>query len=58
MQEKYFEALCVLSEILIDNKNELSWKDIQLKMKDEEIAKLNKKIDDIEQYLEKVGTSE
>ena len=40
MKNKYYDAICALSEILLEQNNELNWKETQLDMKDNEIEKL------------------
>jgi hypothetical protein len=51
MKDKYFEAICVLGEMIIEKNNELKWKQTQLEMRDKEIEKLKTKLDYIEQYI-------
>lgn len=51
MKDKYFEALCILSEILLERSNELSWKDTQLEMRDKEIDKLRTKVEYLEGFI-------
>lgn len=51
MQDKYYEAICVLGEMLIERNNELKWKQTQLDMRDKEIEKLKTKLEYIEQYI-------
>ena len=55
MKDKYFEAICVLSEMLLDSRNELNWKDTQLDMRNKEIEKLKTKLEYIENYIEEVS---
>lgn len=50
MKDKYFEAICILSEILLERSNELSWKDTQLEMRDKEIEKLKTKVEYLEGF--------
>ena len=51
MKDKYFEAICILSEILLERTNELSWKDTQLEMRDKEIDKLKTKVEYLEGFI-------
>lgn len=51
MKDKYFEAICVLAELIIEKNNELKWKQTQLEMRDKEIEKLKTKLEYIEQYI-------
>lgn len=51
MKDKYFEAICILSEILLERSNELSWKDTQLEMRDKEIDKLRTKVEYLEGFI-------
>lgn len=51
MKDKYYEAICVMSELIIERNNELKWKQAQLDMRDKEIEKLKTKLDYIEQYI-------
>lgn len=48
MKDKYFKAICILSEILLEKDNELNWKDTQLELRDKEIDKLRTKVEYIE----------
>lgn len=52
MKNKYYDAICALSEILLEQNNELNWKETQLDMKDKEIEKLKQKLVDIEKYID------
>lgn len=52
MQNKYHEAICTLGEILLQQNNELKWKETQLDMRDKEIEKLKQKLVAIEQYID------
>lgn len=52
MKNKYYDAICALSEILLEQNNELNWKETQLDMKDNEIEKLKQKLVDIEKYID------
>ena len=51
MNDKYYEAIAVLSELIIERNNELKWKQTQLDMRDKEIEKLKTKLEYIEQYI-------
>lgn len=51
MKDKYFEAICVLGELIIEKNNELKWKEQQVEMRDKEIEKLKTKLEYIEQYI-------
>jgi hypothetical protein len=55
MKDKYFKALCILSEILLEKDNELSWKDTQLEMRDKEIDKLKVKVEYLENFMPDVS---
>lgn len=50
MKDKYFDAICILSEILLDRSNELNWKDTQLEQRDKEIEKLKTKVEYLEGF--------
>lgn len=52
MKNKYYEAICTLGEILLEQNNELKWKETQLDMRDKEIEKLKQKLAAIEQYID------
>lgn len=52
MKNKYYEAICTLSEILLEKNNEMKWKETQLEMRDKEIEKLKQKLAAIEQYID------
>lgn len=45
MKDKYYEAVCALSEILLEQKSELRWKDNQLEDRAKEIEKLKQRIE-------------
>lgn len=55
MNNKYYDAICVLGEMLIESKNELNWKITQLEMRDKEIEKLKLKLEYIESYIDDVS---
>lgn len=54
MNDKYFGAICVLGEMLIEKNNELKWKKTQLELRDKEIEKLKTKLEYIENYIDNV----
>lgn len=54
MNDKYYDAICVLGEMLINAKNELKWKETQLEMRDKEIEKLKLKLEYIEDFIDNV----
>lgn len=51
MKNKYFDAICVLGEMLLDCNNELKWKEQQLEMRDKEIETLKIKLEYIENFF-------
>lgn len=55
MQDKYFKAICALSEILLEKDNELSWRDTQLNIRDKEIEKLKVKLEYMEEHINNVS---
>ena len=52
MKKKYFEALCIIGEVLVDIEGDLDLKDTQPTMKNEEINRLKEKIKEIEKYID------
>lgn len=52
MKNKYYDAICVLGEILLEQNNEMKWKETQLEIRDEELEKLKQKLAAIEQYID------
>lgn len=52
MKNKYYDAICILGEILLEQNNEIKWKETQLDMRDEEIKKLKQKLEVIEEYID------
>lgn len=55
MQTKYFDAICALSEMVIESSNELKWKTTQLELRDKEIEKLRTKLECVENFIDKVS---
>lgn len=54
MKNKYYDAICTLGEILLEQNNELKWKKTQLELRDKEIEKLKMKLEYIESYIDNV----
>lgn len=52
MKNKYYDAICILGEILLEQNNELKWKETQLDMRDKELEKLKQKLVTIEEYID------
>lgn len=52
MKHKYYDAICILGEILLEQNNEIKWKETQLDMRDKEIEKLKQKLAVIEEYID------
>lgn len=55
MKDKYFQALCVLSEILLEKGNELEWKDTQIEMRDKQIDNLKAQLEQVEKHTHDVS---
>lgn len=51
-KDKYFEAICVLSELLLEAKNDNEFRRLLLDDRDKEIERLKTKLQYIEQYTE------
>lgn len=45
MNNKYYDVICILSEIIDEIKKENQWKDFQIEAKDKEITRLKAKLE-------------
>ena len=52
---KYFKAICALSEIILEKDNELNWRDTQLENRNKEIETLKVKMEILENNLSNVS---
>lgn len=55
MNDKYQNAICILSEVLLELKNDNHWKNTLLEDREKEIERLKMKVEYLEGYVGEVS---